>query len=313
MALSQDEFFSDEFFEQFPELATQVTKMGSDLFPVDTLSDEEISRSNELTNQAQRLTPMERPAMQRSNRIRGNPHSFDTSSINNAVQQGLVQLINANRERKLLGKGDDPGIMGELRNLETKSKQAREQQEKQDDFLARTMPDVVDRLMQTEQSLKTEDNRQENRLSLEEQRAKNATDLQELRGQQQKDLQELKDSARSASEGGEGVPTSVITNFANQGKNAAQTLFKQVDRMDEQLSDSVQLAELRRQARANGEDPQEYIESIRNERDQKYQQAWNMLSLGAQAMRQGGLPDDLIDQYETQLNIISGQEDLDDL
>lgn len=102
MPLNQQEFFDDEMARQFPELQ-DIASLAQQLFPAEGLSPAEQEELRRLTARAGRLRPLEQPSQIGSTRIPGNPFSTDLSPVFNAVQRGLVNMINAVREKRLLG------------------------------------------------------------------------------------------------------------------------------------------------------------------------------------------------------------------
>lgn len=102
MAITKDQFFDDDLMKQFPELAQSSQDMAEQLFPTAGLTPEEQTRLAALTNRAQRLSPIEAPQLQGSNRIQGNVFSIDDSPVYNAIQQGLVKVLNAKRQKRML-------------------------------------------------------------------------------------------------------------------------------------------------------------------------------------------------------------------
>lgn len=107
----REEFFNEDVLAQFPELAAALGESAGELFPVDGLSEAEQAELANLTNRVQRLSPIAAPQAQASNAIPGNPFSINTAPVFNALQQGLTNVINAVRQKRLLG---DPERAAEL-------------------------------------------------------------------------------------------------------------------------------------------------------------------------------------------------------
>lgn len=103
MAISQEEFFDEEFNAMFPEVGADVSQTARGLFPAQGLTPEQADELSRLTAREQRLSPMEAPRSIRSTRIGGNPFSTDISPAVNAIQQGLTRMINAEQQRRLIG------------------------------------------------------------------------------------------------------------------------------------------------------------------------------------------------------------------
>lgn len=111
MALSQDEFFSDDFEMDFgglepgaidlSALSEQVDELSKRLFPEQGLSADEQAELQALSQRARRLQPVEFQPPQ-STAIPGNPYSYDISPIIGGVQKGLQAIVNAARERRQL-------------------------------------------------------------------------------------------------------------------------------------------------------------------------------------------------------------------
>lgn len=312
MPLTETDFFDEDFFAQFPELSGQIQQVGQSLFPVDALSAAEAERMGHLQRRAAQLSPLEAPALQGSTAIPGNPYSVDISPVTNAVQQGLVNVMNAARQRRLLGTDDEPGVLGELGDLQSKAETAASQQESQQDFLQNLFPELATRLFQAEKELQVEGARQQGRLDLEEVRGQQRQDLEEVRQQGRETIEHIRNQGRGGG-AGDGIPTSVITNFANQGRNAANVLFRQAEQIQDRLNDTTERQVIRINAEREGRDPNEVLSELEEESTRKSTLAWRLMRIGGRAGEEGGLPPELIQEYEDTLNEITGTGALDDL
>lgn len=104
MAITREQFFDDDLMAQVPELAAGI-------FPDQELTDAERAEMGALESRAARLSPIDIPSPVGSTQIPGNPYSYDVSPVLNAVTEGLTRVMNAARQRRLLG---DPEKAEEL-------------------------------------------------------------------------------------------------------------------------------------------------------------------------------------------------------
>lgn len=117
---NRNEFFDDEVLEMFPEAFQQAEQVAGQAFSGgEEFTEEDEQRRRELAGRKRRLQPVEFRKVQ-GGRIGGNPYSVDYSPLTNAILSGAQSVINAERQRRLIG---DPEKAEEL------SQQAKEKRQ----------------------------------------------------------------------------------------------------------------------------------------------------------------------------------------
>lgn len=331
MAISQDQFFDEEFYNQFPELAETVSSLANTIYPGQPLTPAQQEELYGLQAQQMQLAPVAMPQPMGSTAIPGNPYSYDRSPIFNAIQQGLVQLANAQRQKKLLGdpekaanlrklKGERKsnviknmieekareaeGILPRMQRLQYQQGQNEASIEGRRELLGTLFPSLVERLAQVEGNLAETAADTRGRIDIENVRGDWDRQIQEMRDQTAIDVANIRSQSGGGS--GSGVSPSVVTNFTNNARQSANVLFDQAQSINDLLNSPTASVVINQQAKQAGMEPEAYRKQLQEEVNKKEQAAWNLLNLGARAVREGGLNEEYANEFEQIMNSIPG-------
>lgn len=246
MAITKDDFFDDEYYAQFPELAEQAQGAAESAFPADNFSAEDSAQLQALKDRIQRLSPIETPQGVPSSRIPGNPYSYNNAPVVNATRNAIIKGINAFRERRL--QKDD--VREKAEGLQAEKESDQQAKQAQQEMFKQMYPEMFGKMMDLQSNLR-------------QQEAEQKDSLKRIRERTKQSIKEWEQT--TGKDGGSGSNPAQSVGAVTQVLGQADPYIKNLNNTIQQLEGQIEFAD----------DPEELRSRINNLKSERAElQRW---------------------------------------